>query len=121
MPSASAAPTLYEDWQARRGRLAAVVGQLGPNAAIELRVLDYLLRKYRDSPDAAKPARFPIRSQLVVNQRAVVVHNHLAHGQFDQVTSALQALDRATNGLACAARELVRRARVASSALPLCG
>jgi hypothetical protein len=94
VPSASAAPTLYEDWQARRGRLAVVVERLGPHAAIELRVLDYLLRQYRDSPDAAQPARFPIRTRLVVNERAVVVHNHLAQGQFDQVSSAQQAHDR---------------------------
>jgi hypothetical protein len=94
MLSAAAAPSLYEDWQARRSRLAALVGQLGPHVTIELCVLDFLLRQYRDSLEAAKPARFPVRSQLVVNERAAVVHNHLAQGRFDQVTSARQAHDR---------------------------
>ena len=54
------ARTLYDDWKARRERLAQASGGAAGHQAVEMRLLDYLLRRYQDSPEAARPARFPL-------------------------------------------------------------
>ena len=57
--------TLYDDWLARRAQLAAAGGGAADWRAVELRLLDFLLRRYRDSPEAARPARFPLPSGVL--------------------------------------------------------
>jgi hypothetical protein len=83
--------TLYDDWLARRARLAEAGGGEADWRAVELRLLDFLLRRYRDSPEAAQPARFPLGSGLFVNHRAIVVHHHLGRGVIPTVTSRQEA------------------------------
>jgi hypothetical protein len=82
--------TLYDDWQARRGRLAAA-GEEADYRAVELRLLDYLLRRYQGSPEAARPARFPLPTSVFVNHRAIVVHHHLGRGVIPTITNAEEA------------------------------
>ena len=54
--------TLYDDWKARRERLAQASGGVSGHQAIEMRVLDYLLQRYQASPEAAGQHGF--RAQL---------------------------------------------------------
>ena len=60
------ARTLYDDWQARRARLAEMAGEAADVHAVELRLLDYLLRRYQGMPEAARPARFPLATGVFV-------------------------------------------------------
>ncbi len=83
--------TLYDDWLARRAQLAEAGGGEADWRAVELRLLDFLLRRDRDSPEAARPARFPLRSGLFVNHRAIVVHHHLGRGVIPTVTNRQEA------------------------------
>jgi hypothetical protein len=77
MPAA-ATQTLSQDWQLRRQRLEAETSHADPALLqAQLRVLDYLLKKYADAPDGARPARFPAHGQLDLRRRAIVVHFHL--------------------------------------------
>jgi hypothetical protein len=110
MCRASTSPTLYEDWLARRNRLAGLRDPGGTYAMIELRLLDYLLRRFRDAPEAKRPAMFPLASTLVINQRAAVIHSHLAKGH--HVADARQARDRVTSILQRMASPTRREAEV---------
>ena len=86
--------TLLEDWQARRERLAenpVPAGQLGE---LHIRILDYLIGRYADSPEAVRPARFSLRSGVYVNDRAIVVHHHLWQGRVSGVKSRQEAESR---------------------------
>jgi hypothetical protein len=89
------ARTLYDDWQVRRARLADVAAEGGGPAdyhVVELRLLDYLLRRYRGAPEAARPARFPLSTTVFVDHRALTVHHHLGRGLIPTITSADEAL-----------------------------
>ena len=86
------ARTLYDDWQARRARLAGTAGEAADFHAVELRLLDYLLRRYQGSPEAARPARFPLATGVFVNHRAITVHHHLGHGLIPTITNAREAV-----------------------------
>jgi hypothetical protein len=83
--------TLYDDWQARRERLAAAAGKEGDYRAVEMRLLDFLLRRYHASPEAARPARFPLPTSLFVNHRAIVVHHHLGRGVIPTISNQQEA------------------------------
>lgn len=87
-------PTLYDDWKARRERLEEMPYWAGDYGAVERRLLDFLLRRYRDAPEAARPARFPLGTGLHVNRRAIVVFHHLWQDRVPKVTSAAEAQDR---------------------------
>ncbi|HEV3005015.1 MAG TPA: hypothetical protein VGX78_11170 [Pirellulales bacterium] len=106
MHCALSTPTLYEDWSARRHRLANLGAEAGPHAAIELRLLDYLLRRFRGSPEADRPAVFRLTAELIVNERAAAVHlrarviqQHLAQGNWVQIANARQAQERVASVL----------------------
>ena len=86
--------TLYDDWQTRRRRLAETAGGEADRRAVELRLLDYLLRRYQGSPEAARPARFPLPTGVFVNHRAIVVHHHLGRGVIATVTNQQEAQAR---------------------------
>ena len=86
--------TLYDDWQSRRQRLAEAAGGEADYRAVELRLLDYLLRRYQGSPEAARPARFPLPTGTFVNHRAIVVHHHLGRGVIPTITNAQEAQTR---------------------------
>ncbi len=71
--------TLFEDWLARRVQLYnGADARPSSYRDVQLQVLDYLLKRYRDDPEAQRPARFPLPDEMVWNQRVQVVHRNLA-------------------------------------------
>ncbi len=86
--------TLYDDWKARREQLAQLPYPAGDHRAVEAHVLDYLLQRYQDTPEGARPARFPLTANLYVNHRAIVVLHHLGGGRAPAVTTASEAQAR---------------------------
>ncbi len=92
--SESAGPTLYEDWVARRRQLAEAPQPLGQHREVMLRILEFLITRYRDSPLAERPARFPLQANLMVNERAIVVHHHLKPIEGGRVKSPQEAQQR---------------------------
>jgi hypothetical protein len=87
----SQARTLYDDWKARRERLADAPGAATGYQAIEMRILDFLLWRYQASAEAARPARFPLLTGAFVNHRVLVVHRHLRRGPASAVTNEQEA------------------------------
>jgi hypothetical protein len=83
--------TLYDDWKARRERLAHVSSGAAGYRAIEMRLLDYLLRRYEASPEAARPARFPLLTSVFVNHRAIIVHHHIGRGVIPTIANEQEA------------------------------
>ena len=92
--AATQTPTLYEDWLVRRDRLAGLPMREGDRHRSELRLLEFLLEHYRSSPIAARPARFSARTEVYVDRRAIVVHNHLGKGYLSDVHTRQQAEQR---------------------------
>jgi hypothetical protein len=92
--SEPAGPTLYEDWLARRQRLVEAPQPLGQDREVMLRILEFLITRYRDSPVAERPARFPSQADLMVNERAIVVHHHLKPTEGGRVKSSQEAQQR---------------------------
>jgi hypothetical protein len=86
--------TLLEDWQARRDYLAGAHLPPDQHVEVQLRVLDYLLGRYRDSPEAAQTVCTPAPGELVVNERAIVVHHHLWQGKVGGAKTEREAGDR---------------------------
>jgi hypothetical protein len=66
--------TLYEDW---RQRAACFIHGSATGETFELRILNYLLRRYQHAPEAARPSRGPVNVGLFINSRAIVVNHHL--------------------------------------------
>ncbi len=89
--------TLWDDWQTRRARLAERSMSRGPYVELQIQILDYLVQRYRDSPEAAQPARCPARPELFVNDRAIVVHDHLWEGKVGGVKTHREAADRVSS------------------------
>jgi hypothetical protein len=85
------ARTLYDDWKARREQLACAEGGTAEYRAVEIRLLDYLMHRYKDSPEAARPALFPLSSSLFVDHRAIVVCHHLGRGSIPTISNRQQA------------------------------
>jgi hypothetical protein len=83
--------TLYDDWQARRARLSGAEDAMSDYHAVEIRLLDYLLRRYKDSPEAARPALFPLLKSAYINHRAIVVHHHLGRGSIPTISNRREA------------------------------
>jgi hypothetical protein len=69
--------TLYEDWSARRRELVAEAPGADDSRAIQIEVLDYLLERYRDSAEAARPVCCSQNKGVYVNDRALIVLRHL--------------------------------------------
>lgn len=86
-------PTLYEDWRNRLDRLEAQSMPLAEAVRVaQIRILEYLLKRYVDDPAAKRPALFPLRTDIQVNQRASIVHRHLLGRAVTQTTD--QASER---------------------------
>jgi len=94
MSSDAPTRTLLEDWRLRRDRLAGDPGPIPQYAAIQIQLLDFLLERYREAPEAAAPVRFCPKSDLFVNERAIVVHHHLGAGVLGGVKSRQEAESR---------------------------
>jgi hypothetical protein len=93
MSSAAATGTLYADWLARRERLGDYHGEREPIIATQLRVLDYLIERYRGDAEALRPAPPPLDA-LYVNQRAIVVNHHRSFGLVAGVKTKDEAASR---------------------------
>lgn len=61
---------------------------------MQLQLLDYLIRRYGDSPEAARPARFASSCEFYCNDRTIVVHHHLGRGRIAGVRNAAEANER---------------------------
>ena len=83
--------TLYEDWKTRRDVLASAATLDESYRTVELRLLDFLLDCYRGSPQVEKPARFPLRTELYLDRRAIIVHRHLGKGYLTEIQTIRDA------------------------------
>ncbi len=90
-PNDPKARTLYDDWKARRERLAHASGGAAGYEAVEMRLLDYLLQRYQASPEVARPARFPLPPTVFINHRAIIVHHHLRRGLIPTISNEQEA------------------------------
>ena len=97
MHAQAAAPTLLEDWQARRHRLLNLPEPGGQLVALHVQVLEYLITRYEDAPEAARPARYPLEPSLYVNDRAILVHHHVWEGKVGGVKTQREAQDRVSS------------------------
>ena len=84
--------TLYEDWLARRGRLDKPMPLAPAGIEMQRRILDYLLKRYLGSPEAARPAHFPLRTNLLVDRRWIIVNNYLGQS----AVTGIRTMDEST-------------------------
>jgi hypothetical protein len=92
--TAPALGTLLEDWQRRRDLLGRSPGSDMQYARQWLRILDYLIHRYADSPEAQRPAPAPPRVDLQVYHRAIVLLHHLWKGKVGGVKTSQEAVAR---------------------------
>jgi len=93
MHSATAPTTLYDDWLRRRELLRAR-GARSPHCALHLKVLDYLIDRYRDSPAARRAVRTAHRPEVYFNSRQIIVNDHLGRGRVGGAKSKTEAEQR---------------------------
>ncbi|HYG74652.1 MAG TPA: hypothetical protein VEK08_06590 [Planctomycetota bacterium] len=95
MPASSI--TLLEDWTQRRERIRSGDPDESRNQwnRSQLRILDFMLRRYADQPVSKEPARFPMLAPVYLNRRAIVVHQHLGRGMVSGIKSEAEARSRA--------------------------
>jgi hypothetical protein len=86
--------SLYEDWLLRRDRVAHDTEGIEQYRRIQLQLLDYLIERYRDAPEVRRPARFPLPTVVYVNERAMLVHNHLWRGQTSGTKNRFEVKNR---------------------------
>jgi hypothetical protein len=94
LASASEARTVFDDWLTRRQRLAASETVPELSRRVQLQVLEYLIRRYADSPEAARPARCPTAAAFYSDDRRIVVHHHLGRGEIAGVKNQAEASRR---------------------------
>ncbi len=87
------AKTRFEDWQDRRQYLDSL-GSENPRNVLQIKVLDYLISRYRDSAAAHQPARFGLWRGLHWNDRRITVHHHLGRGKVAGVQNREDAEQR---------------------------
>jgi hypothetical protein len=76
MVAAAGQLSLVDDWRQRRHRLTGP-SETNRSARFQIRLLDYLIRRYGNSPVANGPARFPLRGEHRTD-RAIVVRQELS-------------------------------------------
>ena len=86
--------SLYEDWRQRRQRLSIDAESNQEDLAAQIRVLDFLLKTYKNSSDAAEPARYPVQSDVMFNERAIIINHHLGARRVCGVKSQSEAESR---------------------------
>jgi len=92
---ATSAPTLYEDWRNRREKLDVGAAPTREwERALQIRILDYLLKRYAADPAAQTPARFPVSTELFLNRRAILVHRHLSLAPKTEVRNSVDATSK---------------------------
>lgn len=94
LASAAEARTVLDDWLIRRQRLTASETVPEPLRRSQLQVLEYLIRRYADSPEAARPARSPTSATFYSNDRRIIVHHHLGRGKIAGVKNQAEAKRR---------------------------
>jgi hypothetical protein len=88
--------SLYESWELRRQLLESNANPIDVAIAqIQKRILDFLLRRYATDTAAKVPASFPARTELRLDRRAIVVHDHMGRGIVSGVKNEVEASDRA--------------------------
>ena len=93
MSASTTAKTRFEDWQDRRRYLESL-GGTSPRKILQVKVLDYLISRYRNSEAAYLPARFALRRDFHWNDRRITVHHHLGRGKVAGVQSRGEAEQR---------------------------
>jgi hypothetical protein len=86
--------TLLDEWRWRLDILNRRPGSAAPLAKERARVLDFLIHRYRDSPEAQRPAPASPRAEFQVNQRAIVVLHHIWEGRVGGVKTPQEAQAR---------------------------
>jgi hypothetical protein len=94
VPSSTAPRTLYADWLLRRERIKGDTAAGVPYRDDQIRVLEYLLQRYRDSDFAQQRAAFPVNAEAHFDHRAMVVHHHVGLGQFGGIKTEGEARTR---------------------------
>lgn len=82
-------PSLYDDWVERRARSNELSELKAP-----LRVLDYLLDRYRDDPVAQQVARFPMATVAIFDRRAMLVYRHVSFAPKSEVRNSADATNK---------------------------
>jgi len=96
--NALATITLFEDWKQRRERLLLPTVRANlPSAIAHVKVLEFLLSRYHDAEVAHQAAMFPLPSEIVLNQRAIIVNHHLGSRRVAGVKSADEAVSRVSS------------------------
>ena len=91
MASLDCLRTLYEEWQLRRDRLLQTSPSNDLYRRSQLRILDYLLRRYHNSPEARRMVASPRLADFNMNDRALIVHQHLARRDGPTVSTTAEA------------------------------
>lgn len=99
MASLDCLRTLYEDWQLRRDRLLRTSTGNDVYRRSQLRILNYLLRRYHNSPEASHTVAIPRLAELNTNDRALIVHQHIARRDGSPVSSSAEACLRIKTAL----------------------
>ena len=94
LASAAEVRTVIDDWLVRRQRLAASETVPEQYRQVQLQVLEYLIRRYGDSAEATRPARFASTDTFYSNDRLIVVHHHLGRGKIAGVRNQAEANQR---------------------------
>jgi hypothetical protein len=92
MSAALRVRTLYDDWLERRYALAAADDH-SPYHRTHLRVLDYLLHRYKEDAASLEPLPPPLKA-VYVNHRAIIINHHLREGTISGVKSRSESHDR---------------------------
>ncbi len=86
--------TLLDEWQWRRDALNLGLDSATPFARERARVLDFLIHRYQNSPEAQRPAPAKPKADFQVNQRAIVVLHHIWQGRVGGIKSPQEAQAR---------------------------
>jgi hypothetical protein len=83
-----------DEWQRRLDYLNRRQAGAAPFANERARVLAFLIQRYRDSPEAQRPAPAKPKADLQINQRAIVVLHHIWQGRVGGIKSPQEAQAR---------------------------
>ena len=95
MAAGSTLNTLLDEWQWRRDRLARGPWCDSQFAAEQVRVLDFLIRRYSNTLEGQRPALSPRGAAVQINDRAIVVLHHVGKNKVVGIKSAQEAESRA--------------------------
>lgn len=86
--------SLIDDWRVRRlhlEKMAESVAASPQHRQLQIKLLDYLIHRYGDTPQASGRARFPAVAGAEWNDWAIVVHHHLHHATASGVKNQAEA------------------------------